>query len=148
MSGSELSSTYSETLVRVQTKGFVRLANDSGGPALVTFIWSADNRDAILFTVTMGDKAEIWMFGHDLLRQGVLSTEEIGEGLVAVNTAADLTRVTLRSPENSKSWMRVHVNKVDVSRILSAIDSRMLNAPTPDIEAEIVAWFNEEGEES
>ncbi len=146
MSGSELNSTYSETLVRVQVRGFVRLANDSGGPALVTFIWSAENRDAIIFVVTMGAKAETWMFGHDLLKRGVVSEEEVGELLISVNTPADLTRITLHSPENAGQWMRVHVNKVDVSRILSAVESRMLNAPSPDIEAEIHAWMNAEDE--
>lgn len=153
MSGSELNSTFSEILVRVQVRGFVRLANDSGGPALVTFIWSADNPDGIIFVVTMGERAETWMFGHDLLKRGIAARgildEPIGDGLVTVFAAAGAQTlgVTLRSPQNSESWMKVFVHLPDVARVLDAIDSRMLNAPPPDIEAEIMAWFME-GEES
>ncbi len=146
MSGSELSSTFSETLVRVQVKGYVRLANSSGGPALVTFIWSADNPDGLIFIASMGNRSETWMFGHDLLARGALSHEPVGDGLVTAYTAVNTVKVTFRSPQHSEQWMRISVSLADVNAVLDAISARMLNAPAPNIEAEIHAWMDAEDE--
>jgi hypothetical protein len=110
---------------------------------MLTFIWSADNPDGIIFVIALGAKAETWVFGHDLLKRGMLSHEPIGEGLVTAYTAVNTLRVTMHSPYDPAQWMRVNVALDDVSRILSAIDSRMLNAPAPDIEAEIRQWMTE-----
>lgn len=140
---SELSSTYSEILVRVQVRSYVRLANNSGGNATTTFIWSADNPDGVIFVIAMGGRAETWVFGHDLLKAGLLSHTPVGEGLVTCYLSVNTVRVTMASPADSDQWMRVSLNVDDVSRLLSAIDSRMLNVERADVEAEFMAWMDE-----
>jgi hypothetical protein len=144
MTSREISSFFSENVVRIQTAGYARLSNDSGGDCSATLIWGSENPHGMILVPLYMGQVESWVFATDLLRKGCMSTQRVGKGQVQVYRAGGCVRIEMRAPDGEK-WMRVTVVMTDVHRFLSAVDARMLNAPVPDLDAEFAAMLDDRG---
>lgn len=132
--GTELSSSFSEHLVRMQVRAFASIGT-RGAQATATFIWSGkENPDALLLIVSTVDSAESYVFGHDLLRQGLTAVNPVGDGIVRCIRVNATVRIHIA--RISGEWLRINLAHDDVSRFVSAVDARMLNIERPDIETE------------
>lgn len=142
----ELSSSFSEEVVRIQVKAYARLWNDSGGECSATFIWSAENPHALIFMPLFRNQVETWVFATDLLERGSKSSEPVGEGQVIVHQTINAVRVKMTAPDG-EHWMRVTVMLPDVVRFLGAVSARMLNLAEPehDLDAELAAMLDDRG---
>lgn len=136
MTSREISSYVSENVVRIQTAGYARLWDDSGGDCSVTMVWGSENPHGLIFMPLFRNQVETWVFAVDLLKVGSMSTQKAGKGQVQVYRAGGCVRVQMNAPDG-KHWMRITVVMTDVHRFLSAVDARMLNAPVPDLDAEL-----------
>lgn len=142
----ELSSSFSEQVVRIQARAYARMWNSAGGECSVTLIWSAENPHAMIFMPLFRGQTETWVFAVDLLDRGSKSDEPIGEGNVVVcTTAISMVRIKMIAPNGS--WMRVNMMLRDVVNFLTAVSARMLNLEEPqhDLDAELAAMLDTGG---